>query len=109
MKAKDVAPGNVVVESDGPDSDQPETKASMGDSIFIFTKLMQSGHVSSVIMLDPQAMSRFVNAASMMEQSMEGWRLIGQGMQSLFTCSCFTGLQPSRNTLKQLRSAAREQ
>lgn len=75
LQSKDVVPSNVVVESDGPDSDQPETKASM---------------------------------ASMMEQSMEGWRLIGQGMQSLFTCSCFTGLQPSRNTLNQLRSAARE-
>ena len=108
LQSKDVVPGNIVVESDGPDSDQPETKASMGDTIFVFTKLMHCGHVSSVIMLDPQAMSRFVNAASMMEQSMEGWRLIGQGMQSLFTCSCFTGLQPSRNTLNQLRSAARE-
>ncbi|DBA79632.1 hypothetical protein WJX77_004849 [Trebouxia sp. C0004] len=72
LQSKVVVPGNVVVESDGPDSDQPETKASM---------------------------------ASMIEQSMEGWRLIGQGMQSLFTCSCFTGLQPSRNTLNQLRGA----
>ncbi len=108
LQSKAVVPGNVVVESDGPDSDQPETKASMGDSMFILTKLMHCGHVSSVVMSDPHAMSHFVTAASMIEQSMEGWRLIGQGMQSLFTCSCFTGLQPSRNTLNQLRSAARE-
>jgi len=47
LQSKDVVPGNVVVESDGPDSDQPETKASMGDSILVFTKLMHCGHIAS--------------------------------------------------------------
>ncbi|KAL3161486.1 hypothetical protein ABBQ32_010364 [Trebouxia sp. C0010 RCD-2024] len=66
---------NVIVESDGPESDRPETTASM---------------------------------ASMMEQSLEGWRLIGQAVQSLFTCSCFAGGQP-QNLLSQLGSAGRKQ
>lgn len=47
LQSKDVVPGNVVVESDGPDSDQPETKASMGDSILVFTKLMHCRHITS--------------------------------------------------------------
>lgn len=47
LQSKDIAPGNVVVESDGPDSDQPETKASMGDSIPVFTKLMHCRHITS--------------------------------------------------------------
>lgn len=94
---KDVQ-SNVVVESDGPESDRPETTASMGTYASPSSVQCITGHCTSVIFV----------AASMIEQSLEGWRLIGHAMQSLFTCNCFSGVQQSRNPLNQLRSAGRE-
>lgn len=87
---------NVVVESDGPESDRPETTASMGISKFALKQSLQSCAQTDI----------FYDAASMVQQSLEGWRLIGQAMQSLFTCSCF-GVQNPLN--HHLRSAGREQ
>lgn len=84
---------NVVVESDGPESDRPETTASMGTHML--TLKTNSAVVDTHVVF---------NAASMIQQSLEGWRLIGQAMQNLFTCSCFA----VQNPFNQLRSAGRE-
>ena len=95
LHAKAPHNNNVVVESDGPESDRPETTASMGTHILTLKTILTWWTLTDVV----------CDAASMIQQSLEGWRLIGQAMQSLFTCSCFA----VQNPLSQLRSAGREQ
>ena len=92
----------LIVETDGPDSDKPDTTASMRK-----LTLCASNDASSVFNTALVYSHACVRAASMFEQSLEGWRLIGQGVQSLLTCSCFTGVQPARNMSNQLRSGNR--
>ena len=92
----------LIVETDGPDNDKPDTTASMRKLVFC-----ASDDTCSTCNMALVHRHACVRAASMFEQSLEGWRLIGQGVQSLLTCSCFTGVQPARNMSNQLRSGNR--
>lgn len=99
VDSQDSAPPNVFVESDGPESDKPETTASMGEGCTVFQHALE------------QRLQLVCNpvAGSMLEQSMEGWRLIGQAMRSLLSCTCLDYPSRPRAALKQLRATAKPQ